>query len=221
MTMREEKKSPSQKDKQTQKKNWLWPAVYSGIAIVFVGMIWGYSALVKKDSPELTDGAMGGNDNGELVVETNASKEVLKYPFSEELLDNVAILQNYYDLEAEESVQENSLLVFNQTYETNTGVSISIDDQPFEVVAAATGVVEEVVTDVFQGDEVIITHADGMKTVYGSLSGVLVKKGEEVTQGEPLGNASANEWNPNAGTHLHFQVLVNDEPVNPGSYLGF
>lgn len=77
--MREEKKSPSQKDKQTKKKNWLWPAVYSGIAIVFVGMVWGYSALVKNDAPELTDGTMGGDsDNGELVVETNASKEVLK-----------------------------------------------------------------------------------------------------------------------------------------------
>lgn len=216
--MREEKtKSPSQKNK----KNWLWPAVYAGIAVVFVGMIWGYSALVKNDQPEVADGTMSGEKDGELVVETNAPEEVLKYPFSEELLDNVAILQSYYDLEAEENVQENSLLVFNQTYETNTGISISIEDQPFEVVAARTGVVEEVIRDVFQGDEVVISHAEGMKTVYSSLADVQVKEGDEVTQGDPLGSAAANEWNPNAGTHLHFKVLVNDETVNPASYLGF
>lgn len=216
--MREEKtKSPSQKKKQS----WLLPTIYGGIAIVFVGMIWGYSALVKNDKPEVANEAIGTEENGELVVETNAPEEVLKYPFSEELLDNVNILQSYYDLEAEENVRENSLLVFNQTYEMNTGISISIEDQPFEVLAARSGVVEEVIADTFQGDEIVISHADGMTTVYSSLTSVQVKKGDEVAQGDPLGSASANEWNPSAGTHLHFKVLLNDETVNPASYLGF
>lgn len=218
MMMREEKtKSPSQKKKQS----WLLPTIYGGIAIVFVGMIWGYSALVKNDKPEVANEAIGTEENGELVVETNAPEEVLKYPFSEELLDNVNILQSYYDLEAEENVRENSLLVFNQTYEMNTGISISIEDQPFEVLAARSGVVEEVIADTFQGDEIVISHADGMTTVYSSLTSVQVKKGDEVAQGDPLGSASANEWNPSAGTHLHFKVLLNDETVNPASYLGF
>lgn len=216
--MREEKtKSPSQKKKQS----WLLPTIYGGIAIVFVGMIWGYSALVKNDKPEVANEAIGTEENGELVVETNAPEEVLKYPFSEELLDNVNILQSYYDLEAEENVRENSLLVFNQTYEMNTGISISIEDQAFEVLAARSGVVEEVIADTFQGDEIVISHADGMTTVYSSLTSVQVKKGDEVAQGDPLGSASANEWNPSAGTHLHFKVLLNDETVNPASYLGF
>ncbi len=222
MNMREDKtKSPSQKNKQVNKNNWLWPVVYSGIAVLFVSMIWGYNAFVKNDPPQVADSTVDSKEEEELIVETNATEEVLKYPFSEELLDDVAILQSYYDLEAEENVRENSLLVFNQTYETNTGLSISIDDQPFEVVAARSGVVEEIITDVFQGDEVIVSHADGMKTVYSSLSDVLVTKGEEVTQGESLGKAAANEWNPSAGTHLHFKVLVDDETVNPASYLGF
>ena len=48
MIMREEKtKSPSQKNKRKQRKSWFWPAIYSGIAIVFVGIIWGYTALLK------------------------------------------------------------------------------------------------------------------------------------------------------------------------------
>lgn len=223
MTMREEKpNSPSQKNKQTQKKNWFWPAMYSGIAIVFVGMIWGYSAFIKDDTPGLTDGAIGNKtEDGAPIVETNASEEVLKYPFAEELLDDVAILQNYYDVEADETTRESALLVFNQSFTTNTGVSISIDDKPFEVVASKSGVVEEIITDVFQGDEVVVSHADGMKTVYSSLTEVIVKKGDEVSQGQPLATTAANEWNPTAGVHLHFEVLVDDETVNPASYLGF
>ena len=82
-----------------------------------------------------------------------------------------------------------------------------------------SGVVEEVNTDVFKGDEVIISHADGKKTVYSSLTGILVNKGDEVSQGEAIASASSNESNPAAGTHLHFEVLENDEPVNPGSFL--
>lgn len=219
--MREEKpKSPSQNKKHVQRKSWFWPVIYSGIAIVFVGMIWGTSALISKDSPSVTDGALGDKtESGDLIVETNAPKEVLKYPFSEELLEEAKVVQGYYDMEADAATREKSLLVFNQSYVTNTGVSISIEDKPFEVVASMSGVVEEVITDVFQGDEVIISHADGLKTVYSSVTGILVKEGDEVSQGDPIATASSNEWNPTAGTHLHYEVLLNDEPVNPGTYL--
>ena len=218
--MREEKtKSPSQKNKRKQTKSWFWPAIYSGIAIVFVGMIWGYTALIK-DTPGKTDTA-SSPDNGDVVVDVNASKETLKYPFSEELLEDVAILQDYYDMEADESMRESALLVFNQTYETNTGVSISIEGKPFEVLASMSGVVEEVVSDVFSGDEIVLKHADGMKTVYSSLTGVLVQEGDEVAQGEPLATTTQNEWNPAAGVHLLFEVYIDDEPVNPGKHLAF
>lgn len=221
--MREEKpKAPSQINKRVQRKNWFWPVIYSGIAIVFVGMIWGYNALTSSDTPNVTENASGDNpESGELIVETNASKEILKYPFTEDLLDQVAILQNYYDMEADEKLREESLLVFNQTYVTNTGISISVEDKPFEVVASMSGVVEEVTKDTFQGDEVVISHADGMKTVYSSVTGILVKKGDEVEQGEAIATASQNEWNPAAGTHLHFEIRVDDQPVNPSSFLAF
>ncbi|MFD1203814.1 MULTISPECIES: M23 family metallopeptidase [Sporosarcina] len=217
--MREEKpKSPSQKNKSPKKNRWLWPAIYSGIAIVFVGMIWGYNAFVQKDKNETADVT---DANEQPIVETNASSEVLKYPFSEDLFENVAILQEYYDAEADEDMRESALLVFNQTYLTNKGLSISVDGQPFEVVAALSGTVEEVVIDEFRGSEVTISHADGMTTIYGSLTGILVKEGDQVLQGDPIGTATSNEWNAKAGTHLHFQVLQDGVPINPRSLLAF
>lgn len=220
MNMRgENKKSPSQNSKQTKNK-WLWPALYVSMAVFFVGMVWGYSAFMQQKDSDLAKTAQPGQD---VTVETNANQanEVLKYPFDEALFDDIEILQNFYDVKAEDSMRENALLVFNQTYETSTGVSISIEDKPFDVVAARSGIIEDVVQDAFQGDEVIVSHTDGMKTVYSSLSGVNVNVGDEIEQGDFLGEATSNEWNPAAGTHLHFQVLVDDQAVNPASYLGF
>lgn len=218
--MREEKpKSPSQKNKSQKKNRWFWPAIYSGLAIVFVGMVWGFNAIVQKDSADEIE--VTQQPNNELVVETNATNEVLKYPFNEDDHDSMAILQEYYDAEADEEMREKALLVFSQTYLTNKGVSISMEDQPFEVVAALSGTVDEVVIDEFAGSEITITHTDGLTTIYSSLTGILVKEGDQVTQGQSLGTATSNEWNAAAGTHLHFQVLEDGIPVNPRSYLAF
>lgn len=223
--MRGEKpKSPSQIKKKYSKKTWFWPVLYSSLAIFFVALFWGYSAYVSQDSSNLAgkiNKTANKGEEGELTVETNAENETIKYPFSETLLEDVQVLQGFYDLEADEAMRESSLLVFNQTYVTNTGVTLSIDNKPFEVVAAMGGVVEEVITDVFKGDEIIISHPNDLKTVYRSVTGILVKKGDEIEQGQAIGVASDNEWNPTAGTHLHFEVHLQNEPVNPGSYLAF
>ncbi len=218
--MREEKpKSPSQKNKNARKTSWFWPVVYSGIAILFVGMIWGYNAFLKEDSTDLAN--TGKGKGNEVIVQTNASSEVLKYPFKEALLDKVSILQEYYDTEANDETRENALLVFDQTYITNTGVSISVDGKPFEILAAMSGKVTDIVNDPFMGNEVTINHANGLKTIYRSVAEILVKKDEQVTQGQAIGTSTDNEWNPTAGIHLHFEVQKDDVAVNPRSYLGF
>ena len=96
-----------------------------------------------------------------------------------------------------------------------------MDGQPFEVVAALSGTVHEVIIDQFKGSEVTIEHANGISTIYSSLTGILVKEGDEVVQGQSLGTATSNEWNAKAGTHLHFEVHQNGKPINPRSKLGF
>ena len=44
-----------------------------------------------------------------VTIETNAQAESMKYPFKEALLDNVEIVQHYYDMEADESTREKSI----------------------------------------------------------------------------------------------------------------
>lgn len=221
MKMREEQsKKPSQQKSKNPKKPWFWPLVYAGFSVAFVGMIWGYNVYVSDDSAEESEWTAAG-DPDKVAIETNAKAESMKYPFKEAMLDNVEIVQHYYDLEADEATREKSLLVFDQTYVASTGVSLTMNNEPFEVVAALSGKVEAVNVDPFVGDEIVISHANGMQTKYRSVAGILVKAGDEVEQGQALGTAAENEWNPTAGVHLQFEVLENGVLVNPESLLAF
>ncbi|WP_342600148.1 M23 family metallopeptidase [Psychrobacillus sp. FSL H8-0483] len=219
--MREEQSNkPSQKKKNDPKKPWFWPVVYVGFSVVFVGMIWGYNVFVSTDSAEKSEWT-DASKTDKVTIETNAKAESMKYPFKETMLDNVEIVQHYYDMEADEATREKSLVVFKQSYAMSTGVSLSMNNEPFEVVAALSGKVEEVNLDPFEGDEIVLSHANGMQTKYRSVTGILVKVGDVVEQGQSLATSAENEWNPNAGVHLQFEVLENGVLINPESLLAF
>lgn len=219
--MREEKNNPqpSQHDKESlQKKVWFWPAFYVGCSLLFVGMIFTYNTLTKEENAPKSE--LVQEETGP-IIETNTRPESLKYPFQEANLQNVQVLQEYYDLEADEQTREKALLVFNQTFSTSSGISLAINGEPFEVVAAMSGEVAEVKLDAFTGNSILINHSNGMQTRYSSVSEIAVKKGDLVEQGQPLGKAAQNDWNPSAGVHLHFEVLEKGVAVNPRKWLSF
>lgn len=221
MKMREEQSNkPSQKNKNP-KNPWFWPLIYGGFAVVFVGMIWGYNVFIDTDTAGESKWTSTSDDPTKVTIETNAKAESMKYPFKEALMDSMEIVQHYYDTEADEATREKSLLVFDQTYVTSTGVSLSMGGEPFEVVAALSGKVEEVNLDPFEGDEIVLSHANGMQTKYHSVTSILVKVGDVVEQGDSLATATENQWNPSAGVHLQFEVFENGVLINPESKLAF
>lgn len=67
------------------------------------------------------------------------------------------------------------------------------------------------------GYHVIISHGNGVNTVYAHASKLLVKKGETVTQGQVIAKVGSTGWS--TGNHLHFEITVNGRYVNPGSYI--
>ena len=213
--MREENtnQQPSQ-----EKKRWLWPAFYAACSLLFVGMILTYNMLSKEENAPQTE--LVQEQTGP-VIETNTRPESMKYPFKEANLDNIQVLQEFYEVKADEKTRENALLVFNQTFSTSSGISLSNNGEPFEVIAAMSGEVAEVKLDPFTGNSILINHSNGMQTRYSSISDITVKKGDVVEQGQPLGKASQNDWNPTAGIHLHFEVLENGVPTNPRKLLSF
>jgi murein DD-endopeptidase MepM/ murein hydrolase activator NlpD len=85
------------------------------------------------------------------------------------------------------------------------------------VYATADGTVEYVRTaKEGYGKSIMINHGMGYKTRYGHLSKFVVKRGEKVKRGQLIG--LVGNTGKSTGPHLHYEVHVKGNPVNPISF---
>jgi murein DD-endopeptidase MepM/ murein hydrolase activator NlpD len=96
-------------------------------------------------------------------------------------------------------------------------------DQGTKVFAAADGVVEDVTDNGYGFNSVTIRH-DGSASLYGHVESFLVEEGDTVRQGQVIALSGGRPGTPGAGhittgPHLHFEVIVDGERVDPMGYL--
>lgn len=85
------------------------------------------------------------------------------------------------------------------------------------VVAGASGRVSFVGWQNGYGQLVIVDHGDGLTTRYGHLSSIDVQLDQTVSRAQLLGKVGST--GRSTGPHLHYEVRINDQPVNPLQYL--
>jgi murein DD-endopeptidase MepM/ murein hydrolase activator NlpD len=85
------------------------------------------------------------------------------------------------------------------------------------IAAAAAGTVIYAGWMEGYGNLTVIDHGGGLSTAYGHQSNIAVAVGQQVAQGQIIGNVGSTGHS--TGPHLHFEVRVDGAPVDPLGYL--
>lgn len=83
--------------------------------------------------------------------------------------------------------------------------------------AAASGTVTTASYNSAMGNYIVISHGNGVCTVYEHCSALYVSAGQSVSQGETI--AAVGSTGISTGAHLHFGVTVGGDYVNPLYYV--
>lgn len=101
-------------------------------------------------------------------------------------------------------------------WEFHAGQDIKVDIGT-PVVATAEGKVIKAGYESGYGYLIEIDHGNGLTTRYGHLSKVLVEEGQIVGRSDIVGESG--NTGRSTGPHLHYEVRINNEPVDPSLYL--
>ena len=148
-------------------------------------------------------------DKVEPVNKTSSNTIVKPY-----LSENVKVGRTFYDYKAEAKKQENSLIVYENTYMQNNGVDY-ISDEDFEIVSVLDGEVISVEENDVYGKVITIKHNDNLNTVYSNVKDVLVNVGYKTSQGEIIATSDTSRLEESKKPTLHFEVYYKGNTIDP------
>ena len=194
-------------------KRFVLPAVY--VVLVFVFVLSTYMTFSNKDTEDYVEdinyvsSIIWSND-----VPVIATDKVIQKPFVDE---TITIGKYYYDYRDAKEEQQNAIIYYEGSYIQNSGIDYILDKK-FDVISIYDGTVVKVEDNELLGKTVEIKHDNNIISVYQSLSEITVKKGDTVTQGTKIGVSGNSKINSELGNHLHFELYINGQVVNPEDF---
>lgn len=148
------------------------------------------------------------NDN-EYIPVINQAPTIGK-PYTDE---SVAVNKTFYNLEDEQTNQEKSIILYENTYMQNSGVDYK-NTNNFDIVAILDGTVIEVTKNEILGKTIKIRHNNDLVSTYQSLSEVNVKAEDIVLKGQIIGKSgTCNLYNKDY--NLHFELSYQGKNIDP------
>jgi Membrane proteins related to metalloendopeptidases len=189
--------------------------VYSMIALLMVGSIYLVENSLNKET-------FKKGEDFDYISETITEEDlpvvndsvIIIRPFTDA---DVTIKKDFYDYKGEAEKQENSILYYQNTYIQNSGISYGGKDG-FDIVAILDGTVTNIKEDELLGKIVEIKHENDIISVYQALGEVAVKKGDVIKQGQPIGKSGTSNIAKDIGSHVHFELIIKGNTVNPEEY---
>ena len=185
------------------------------------------NTIIEEEAEDTTKYAVNtSNVEEKTVEESNASAKQEKNAVKENTEEKKEVKDPEFKSPAEgeiirEYAKEN--LVYSATLDewiTHNGIDIAAEKTSV-VKASADGTVKSIKNDPRYGLTVVIEHTNGFQTVYSNLlTAEFVEEGEEVKQGDTIatvGNTATFEIADES--HLHFEILKNNESLDPELYL--
>ena len=199
-------------------KRQLKSSVVCGLyAISFALLVGGVAILgfsLKKESTNEDKIVSKGILDYEEQVPVVSTDIKIKRPY---LNEDIKIVKNFYDYQAEASAQEQSLFYYEGTYMQSSGVSYS-NGNSFDVVTILDGSVKEIKEDATLGNIITIEHEKGITSVYQSISDIAIKVGDNVIAGQVIAKSSTSNISKDLGNHLYFELIIDGICVNPENY---
>ena len=149
------------------------------------------------------------------------------YPVLEEVTENkplkpyieetVGKNKDYYRKDDDEETQKNSLIYYEKTYMPSTGIMYS-SDEVFDIYAVLDGEVSATGDDNILGKYIEITHDNGYKSTYYSMSETNVTKGDKVTKGDVIGLSGSNKTEGSLKNNLLFETYKDGYLIDPEDF---
>lgn len=143
-------------------------------------------------------------------VNKNSSNAIVKPYVSE----NVKVGRTFYDYKAEAKKQENSLIVYENTYMQNNGVDY-VSDEEFDVVSVLEGEIIGIEDNDVYGKILTIKHNENLISVYSNIKNITAKVGYKLSQGEIIGTSNKSSLESSDKTMLHFEVYYKGNALDP------
>ena len=140
--------------------------------------------------------------------------EVIIRPYKS---DKVVLYKNFYEKDDSEDLQQNSIIYHEGIYMQNSGVDYK-SDETFDIISSLAGTVTNIIDDPLLGKTIEIRNSTEIIAMYQSLGEVLVKKGDDVSQGDIIGKSGTCSINSEIANSLHFEIYKNGTVLNPEKY---
>lgn len=196
--------------KRLKLKAFVVPSLYTFAAICLVLSIFLMTNTLKKEEKEEDLTYVSNVVTEQDVPVINVEKTLIR-PYSD---SNIKVAKYFYDTQAEQEKQQNSLIYHENTYMQNSGVDYTLETA-FDVLAIMDGTVMEVEETELLGKTIKIRHDNDLISVYQSLSEVTVKKDDTIIQGQSIGKSGNSTLSPELGNHLHFELYNKGQVIDP------